>query len=265
MQSRKLFIVLIAASLFFVEKTDAQISDSDKIEISPVIPESSWILLKAKGAFQWNYGDWKDRYPYFTSIPIEVEYSHQNKWAIGANFAFTLGSQVVTDPLFKGMTNSDGYLLDLNGYPAVIRTYMRGYQSQLYLLKTHIIRSNRSSRWLIQYGGGVGHYLNYTKYVFDLNMVPLLEENNLGLFDQRAGGFTSIQKAQLSYLDNNSVSFYIGMEVFQGYGKSLRPYTMGVGQNQGTKTDGSFGLFGGIIIPINVSKQRVETTDYFLD
>lgn len=265
MQSRKLFVVLFVVSLFFSQNSKAQISDSIKIDISPVIPESSWILLKAKGAFQWNYGDWKDRYPYFTSIPIEVEYSHQNKWAIGANFAFTLGSQVVTDPLFKGMTNNDGYLLDLNGYPAIIRSYMRGFQSQIYLLKTHIIRSNRSSRWLVQYGAGGGYYLNYTKYVFDLDMVPLLEGKNLGLFDQRAGGFTTIQKAQLSYLDNNSVSFYVGMEVFQGYGKSLRPYTAGIGQNQDPKLDGSFGLFGGVIIPVNVSKQRVETTDYFLD
>lgn len=265
MQSRKLLVVLFVVSLFFSQNSKAQISDSIKIDISPVIPESSWILLKAKGAFQWNYGDWKDRYPYFTSIPIEVEYSHQNKWAIGANFAFTLGSQVVTDPLFKGMTNNDGYLLDLNGYPAIIRSYMRGFQSQIYLLKTHIIRSNRSSRWLAQYGAGGGYYLNYTKYVFDLDMVPLLEGKNLGLFDQRAGGFTTIQKAQLSYLDNNSVSFYVGMEVFQGYGKSLRPYTVGIGQNQDSKLDGSFGLFGGVIIPVNVSKQRVETTDYFLD
>lgn len=265
MQSRKLFIVLFAASLFLTQNTKAQLSDSDNGGLSPVIPESSWILLKAKGAFQWNYGDWKDRYPYFTSIPIELEYSHQNKWALGANFAFTVGSQVITDPLFEGMTNSDGYLLDLNGYPAVIRTYMRGFQSQLYFLKTHILRSNRSSRWLAQYGVGGGYYLNYTKYVFDLDMVPLLEGNNLGLFDQRAGGMTTIQKAQLSYLDNNSVSFYVGIEVFQGYGKSLRPYTSGIGHNQGSKLDGSFGLFGGIIIPINVSKQRVETTDYFLD
>lgn len=265
MQSRKLFVVLFVVSLFFSQNSKAQISDSIKIDISPVIPESSWILLKAKGAFQWNYGDWKDRYPYFTSIPIEVEYSHQNKWAIGANFAFTLGSQVVTDALFKGMTNNDGYLLDLNGYPAIIRSYMRGFQSQIYLLKTHIIRSNRSSRWLVQYGAGGGYYLNYTKYVFDLDMVPLLEGKNLGLFDQRAGGFTTIQKGQLSYLDNNSVSFYVGMEVFQGYGKSLRPYTAGIGQNQDPKLDGSFGLFGGVIIPVNVSKQRVETTDYFLD
>lgn len=265
MPSRKIFMVVFVFSLFLIQKSVAQISNSDNGIISPIIPENSWILLKAKGTFQWNYGDWKNRYPYFTSIPIEVEYSHQNKWAIGANYAFTLGSQVVTDPLFKGMTNMDGYLLDLNGYPAVIRTYMRGFQSQLYFLKTHIIRSNRSARWLLQYGAGAGYYLNYTKYVFDLDMVPLLERNNLGLFDQRAGGYSTIQKAQLSYLDNNSVSFYFGMEVFQGYGKSLRPYTMGIGSNQGTKTDGSFGLFGGIIIPINVSKQRVETTDYFVD
>lgn len=265
MPSRNIFIVAFVFSLFLIQKLEGQISDSDRGTVSPIIPENSWILLKAKGAFQWNYGDWKDRYPYFTSIPIEVEYSHQNKWAIGANYAFTLGSQVVTDPLFKGMTNSDGYLLDLNGYPAVIRTYMRGFQSQIYFLKTHIIRSNRSARWLLQYGAGAGYYLNYTKYVFDIDMVPLLERDNLGLFDQRAGGYSTIQKAQLSYLDNNSVSFYIGMEVFQGYGQSLRPYTMGIGSNQGIQTDGSFGLFGGIIIPINVSKQRVETTDYFVD
>jgi hypothetical protein len=229
--------------------------------------EKSWILMHVAATYSVNAGDWADRYPAYTALPLRLEYYHKNKYTLGADFSFYLGSQVNSAGIFPDMTDADGSLRDNNGYPAVIRYYMRGWSSRAYALKIIPLNYNaaKEARWSLQLGGGVGYTRHYTKFNFDLDMVPQLEEEYLGGYDRLTAGTQIFEQIRFQYLNNSLVSLSAGFEFLQGFTKHQRAYdfTTRSPQNQGY-FDLGIGAFIGVIIPIKLG-QTSASEEYYID
>lgn len=240
---------------------------ANRVDSSSKFEEKSWILMHVATSYNVNSGDWASRYPAYTSLPLRVEYYHRNKFTLGADFNFYLGSQVNSVGMFPDMTDNDGSLRDNNGYPAVIRYYMRGWSSRIYGLKIIPLNRNLSkeARWTLQLGGGLGYTKHFTKFTFDTDMVPQLEGEYLGGYDRLTTGTQFFEQIRFQYLDNSSVSLAAGFEFVQGLTKQQRAYdftTRSIPKQ--SNLDLGIGAFIGVIIPIKLG-QTSSTEEYYID
>jgi outer membrane scaffolding protein for murein synthesis (MipA/OmpV family) len=123
----------------------------------------------------------------------------------------------------------------------------------------------KEARWSLQLGGGVGYTRHYTKFNFDLDMVPQLEEEYLGGYDRLTAGTQIFEQIRFQYLNNSLVSLSAGFEFLQGFTKHQRAYdfTTRSPQNQGY-FDLGFGAFIGVIIPIKLG-QTSASEEYYID
>ncbi len=259
----KWVLILLLSSFINLKAQMGSISDSTRKKNE----EKSWILMHVAATYSVNAGDWADRYPAYTALPLRLEYYHKNKYTLGADFSFYLGSQVNSAGMFPGMTDEDGALRDNNGYPAVVRYYMRGWSSRAYALRIIPLNRNtkKEARWSMQLGGGLGYTRHYTKFNFDLDMVPQLEDEYLGGYDRLTAGTQLFEQIRFQYLDNSSVSLSAGFEFLQGFTKHQRAYdfTTRSPQNQGY-FDLGIGAFIGVIIPIKLG-QTSASEEYYID
>ena len=259
----KWVIILLLSGFINVKAQIGSVSDS----FGKKNEEKSWILMHVAGTYSVNSGDWADRYPAYTALPLRLEYYHKNKYTVGIDYSFYLGSQVNITGMFPDMTDDDGSLRDNNGYPAVVRTYMRGWSSRAYALKIIPLfySPSKEARWSLQLGGGLGYTRHYTKFNFDLDMVPQLEGAYLGGYDRLSAGTQLFEQIRFQYLDNSAVSLTAGFEFLQGFTKQQRAYDFTTRSipNQGY-FDLGFGAFLGVIIPIRLG-QTSSTEEYYID
>ncbi len=222
-----------------------------------------WFLLQSAIQYNINGGDWKGRYPAFTSVPLSVEYFHRHKYVVGVNYDVYLGSQVEENGLYGQMVNNNNQLLDQNGYPAVVRTYMRGFQSGVHALKSFPFKAG--SNWHLQMGGGLGYYRTHTKFVFDEDQVPQIDGNYTAGYDRLSAGWYLQEQIRIQYLNNDLVSIGIGFHTMQGSSKHLRAYDFAT-QTPGFQqfTDFSYGANAFITIPIRVQETLPEP-DYYVE
>ncbi len=227
------------------------------------ISAPKWFLLQSAVQYNINQGDWKARYPAFTSVPLALEYFHRHKYIVGANYNIYLGSQVQENGLYGQMVNNNNQLLDQNGYPAVVRTYMRGFQSGVHALKSFPFKAG--SNWHLQIGGGLGYYRSHTKFVFDEDQVPQIDGNYTAGYDRLSSGYYLQEQLRIQYLNNELVSMGIGVNLMQGSSKHLRAYDFAT-QTPGFQqfTDFSYGANLFITIPIRVQETLPEP-DYYVE
>ncbi len=227
--------------------------------------EKRWFFLHAGLGYFKTGGDWAQRYPTHLSVPLAIEYSHRSNWSLGADFSFFLGSNVNEEGLYGNMTNDSGVLIDMNGFPAVIRTYQRGYSTRVFALKNWILARSRNSRLLLQTGGGIGYYTHYTKFTFDIDQLPQIDGNFQGGYNRHTQGTQLFEQIRLQYINNDAISFTLGFEAGQGQGSRLHPYDFATQKsNSGTVTDTYWGGNFSIMIPINY-RDRITEVDYYME
>lgn len=227
--------------------------------------ERRWFFLHAGIGYFATGADWSQRYPTHLSVPLSVEYSHRSNWSFGVDYSFFLGSNVNDQNLYGDMVNDSGLLLDMNGFPAVIRTYQRGFSTRAFVLKNWILHKHRNSRVLLQTGGGIGYYQHYTKFTFDLDQVPQIDGNYQGGYNRHTQGTLLFEQIKIQYINNDAISFSIGVEAGQGNGRRLHPYDFALQKMQTQRIrDTYIGGVLSIMIPINF-RDRISEIDYYME
>lgn len=227
--------------------------------------EKRWFFLHAGIGYYATGADWSQRYPTHLSVPLSVEYSHRSDWSFGADYSIFLGSNVNDQNLYGEMVNDSGLLLDMNGFPAVIRTYQRGFSTRVFVLKNWILYKHRNSRVLLQTGGGVGYYQHYTKFTFDVDQVPQIDGNFQGGYNRHTQGTQLFEQVKIQYINNDAISFSLGFEAGQGNGSRLHPYDFAQQKMQTQRVRDTYigGVFS-IMIPINF-RDRISEVDYYME
>lgn len=266
MQKSALYLFFVLFSFWVMGNVAAKTAaDTSKKAISPIIKDKRWLFLQAGFNLNQNSGKWAERYASHVSVPIRLEYQHRNKFVLGLEHDIYLGSNVNTNNLYSGMTTEDGSLLDVNGYPAIIRTYMRGFHANAYGLKTLVLKRKNQTTWTLHAGAGLGYHYHYTKFVFDLDKLPQLEEENLGGYDRKSAGFQLSEKIRIQYFNYSSISFVLGLDFTQGQNNLLRAYDFSTKTSRNSPSiDYGFGVNFGIIIPIKIGDNQIEP-EYFTE
>lgn len=154
------------------------VSQSSSPSTSTALTRPTWVAMHVGGGFQLNAGGWRERYNANAKFDLGAEYQHKEQWLVGFNYVPYTGGWVNTDSLYGDIISNANYLFDVNGNPAVIRTYMRGFNfcatgGKIIPLKQSTLKNPRT--WSLQLIGGLGYHEHFTKFQFDKGLVPQLE------------------------------------------------------------------------------------------
>jgi hypothetical protein len=226
---------------------------------SGIYTQPPLITLQVGGGYSLSGGDWAQRFPYYTSMQLGATYQPVSNWMLGFEYEPLLGSAVNTEGIFDGINGDSGDLIDMFGFPAVVRAYQRGYNLRLWMGRAHDFKEKGTATWSWYGQLGLGHSQHYIRYQFDEGQLPQLSGEYLAGYDRLSSGLQVSQRLGLQYYNNEAISFQLAFTAHQAFTQSLRPWNYASNSaDQGTKTDLAFGLHGAIIIPIKLTGLKVE-------
>jgi hypothetical protein len=103
------------------------VSPSSSPNTTTALTRPTWVAMHVGGGFQLNAGGWRERYNANAKFDLGAEYQHKEQWLVGFNYVPYTGGWVNTDSMYGDIISNANYLFDVNGNPAVIRTYLRGF------------------------------------------------------------------------------------------------------------------------------------------
>ena len=236
--------------------------------IKTTLIRPNWVSIHLGSGYQDNAGNWAQRYACTALFDLGAEYQHKEKWLIGFNYMPYTGNTVSTDSLYGGIVGPSQNLFDINGNPAVIRTYLRGYNACLVAGKMWALRESSLSNprtWTMSVVVGAGRIEHYTKFQFDKGRLPQLENDYTQGYDGYRKGFCFSQQFRMQYMNPEALSFYVGVGTNQGITKATRDWDLGTFRAaRVTQYDLGFNFTGGLIIPIIIRQSGViKDAEYF--
>lgn len=259
-------IAFLSAQNSFAQKI-AVPGDSVKKQSSNISSSEhpSFITLGIAGGFYFGLSDLANKYPYFTTIPLSVEYQHKQQYILSLDYNIFLGSQVNTYGIFDNIMNANGDIIDINGHPALIKAYMRGYSIRAHWGKNIILKKiNKAASWSLQAGCGIGYTQNHIKYQFDQGRLPQLEGDYASGYDRMAAGWQFAERLRLQYLNNQVFSFFVGLDYTQGVSQNKRPWNFNDNIALPKSIfEQSIGINAGLIIPIRLDVKHNESEYYY--
>jgi hypothetical protein len=222
----------------------------------------SYILMKVGGGFYATSGDLAKRYSQFASIPVSLGYKSKSNLSFSLNYSPILGNNVNITGLFGDMLGPTGEILDQNGFPTIIRYYMRGFSAGATVGK--IFPAGKSSKHgSFEISAGAGMLQHYIKMQFDAGRTPQLEGLYTAGYDRLTNGLQLSQHFRWQYLNTETLSVYAGIDVCQGFTQNRRSWNFSeMAAETKVRKDIYFGLSAGIIIPVTL-KAAASESKYF--
>ena len=244
------------------------VSPSSSPNTTTALTRPTWVAMHVGGGFQLNAGGWRERYNANAKFDLGAEYQHKEQWLVGFNYVPYTGGWVNTDSMYGDIISNANYLFDVNGNPAVIRTYLRGFNfcatgGKIIPLKQSTLKNPRT--WSLQLIGGIGYHEHFTKFQFDKGLVPQLEGFYEAGHDNYRAGYCFTEQVRLQYMNPNTLSFQVGLGLIKGVTKNMREWDMGTFRAPDVQqTDFGFGINCNLVIPIIIyTKNAVRETEYF--
>lgn len=266
MFSKKSIITIFILMFILCNFANAQNTNDSSRKVNSSPDKPTWVVLSLNAGYFINFSDMGNRYPAYTCFPLGVEYQHKNKWIASLDYNLIFGTSVDIAGYFDHISNDNGYMIDAKGQQAIVNTYMRGFSARAHFGKIIPLSKNPAWRdWSILASGGLGYTQTYIQFQFDEGELPQLEGTYTGGYDRLSGGFQIAERIKLQYLNPNSLSFVVGIDLIQGVSKSLRPWNFSTNSadNQGQKEIAT-GFSLGLLIPIK-TRSKNAVPDYFLE
>lgn len=209
-------------------------------------------------SFQIPAGDLAQRYGAFNGMGFGVWRKSSNLWTIGGGFRPFFGSKVQEPNLLGSMVGPSGSPIDQNGILHVVRTYMRGYHTQIQLGRLIPLNNNLHSGIHLQ--AGYGFMQHKIKFSYDERALPQLNVPYQYGFDRLSNGWTLSFSATAQHVNlNNGISFFGGLEWVQGYTYNRRSIDIPTGKREtDLRNDALLSLRGGLLVPIFRKKKSDE-------
>lgn len=218
------------------------------------------IVMKVGGGINFGLADLGKRFPVFATMPAEVYFKSANRLTFGLAYSPLLGNRVKIDSLYGGIIGPSQILFDKNGFPGLVRYYMRGFAIQGTLGK--IIPVKQSLHAGIELRFGAGMMQHYIKARYDSESIPQIDAENRVGYDRLSNGLMFSQTINYHYLNTETVSFFVGLTLGQGFTKNRRSWDFStMRQDNVLRKDVFLGLGGGLLIPITIKTNT--TPDYY--
>jgi hypothetical protein len=251
-------IILISCLSLVQAQTPEQAAP--KVPVKKV--ESNFLILKTGGGFGLGLGDLGKRFSSWGSIPVSV-YVKKNKVTFGLSYQPFLGNRVNIGNLYGGILGNSQIIYDIDGFPALIRYYMRGFavQGKVGGLLQPTPKWKKSR---IEVALGAGMMQHRIRARFDVGSVPQLENEYAAGYDRLCNGLLLSQTVNFHYLNTETVSLFAGIEFGQGFTKNRRSWDYSTMQQDNTlRKDLYLGFHAGILIPIALKQGSKTESDYY--
>ncbi len=185
-------------------------------------------LLSVNFSGQLPYGDLKDRFGENLSIGGSLLFKTQRSWIIGLDGAYFWGKNVKEDVTAQ-MKNSDGFIIDNEGFPADLRITERGFNAYVVVGRLFPKTGNNpNSGLMINCGFG---YMQHKIKLYDANQkIAAVKGDLVKGYDRLSGGFAMHQFIGYLFLSNNRlVNFVAGFEFHEGFTTSYRKFNYDTG------------------------------------
>lgn len=179
-------------------------------------------------------------------------------WTYGGSFRPYFGGRVKEPNLLGSMVGPSGSPIDQNGILHVVRSYMRGYHTQLQIGRLLPLNDNLHSGIHLQ--AGYGFLQHKIKFSYDERALPQLNKPYQYGYDRLSNGWTLSFAATAQHVDlKNGISFYGGAEWVQGFTYNRRSIDIPNGMRETTlRRDAFLALKAGLLVPIFRKKKSDE-------
>ena len=169
----------------------------------------------------------------------------------GLEGGFIFGNRVIETNLLRGLINSQGQIVDMEGTMADVQVFERGYSMFGVVGKIiPVAGPNPNSGIMLKLGGG---YMRHKiRIQTQKNEVPQLEGDYLEGYDRLTAGPAAMIFIGYQHFSNNRrINFNIGFEMQLGFTESLRAYNFDARTSEtGRRSDALTGFRAGWTIPI---------------
>lgn len=177
---------------------------------------------------QLPFGDLGDRFGSNLAVGGSFLFKAQKTWILGAEGSYFFGRNVKENVSIH-MKNSDGFIVDNDGYPADLRITERGFNAFIVVGKLFPkLGHNPNSGFITTFGFG---YLQHKIKLYDANQKIAAVNGDIAKgYDRLSGGFAMNQFLGYLFLSSNRlVNFEAGFEFYQAFTKSYRGYNYDTG------------------------------------
>jgi hypothetical protein len=207
-------------------------------------------MLSFHFAGQIPIGDLKARFGPNMSVGGNFLFKARKTWIVGLEGSYFFGRNVNENVTLQ-MKNTDGFLVDNEGFPGDLRVTERGFNAYVIAGKLWPkLGHNPNSGLITNIGFG---YLQHRVKLYDANQKIAAADGDMQKgYDRLSGGLSMHQFIGYSFLSNNRlVNFIAGFEFYESYTKSYRGinYDTGLPDTQ-QRFDGLIGFRIGWILPL---------------
>lgn len=215
------------------------------------LPEVA-LIMKAGAGVNLGMADMGKRFPLFSDLQASLYIKTPKKFTYGFSFGELLGNRVNIDSLYGGIVGSTEIIYDKNGFPGLIRYYLRGFRLEATAGKIFDL----GKLWPhsgIEARLGVGMMQHRIHTRFDVGSLPQIEGDYKYGYDRLSNGAYLSQTIGFHYLNTETVSFFAGITFGQGFTRNRRNWDYSSMKKDNTlRTDMMIGLNAGLLIPISL-------------
>ena len=246
----------ILSVLIIVLLTKASIAQTN---LKNSVPNA--LLIHANFTATFPMADLAKRFGYMNAVGAAFDYKYKY-WLFGAESDFMFGGQIKELDVLRYLRTTNGTMITVNGELNDIPIFSRGWSVKANVGRiVPFKKPNKNSGLLFKLGFG---YMQH-KLIIDANKdrIPQLNAMYKKGYDRLCGGLNLSQFIGYLFLDNKKyINFYIGVELQEGFTKSLRPWQIDINAAlPSNRLDMMFGLKAGWIIPV-YAKEKVNKFYY---
>jgi hypothetical protein len=238
---RKILLISLLFALFTYSSAQVSIKDS-------VIRTT---ILSPSYSYMFPGGDLADRFYSNSGIGGTFMLKNKKNWVFGIEGTFLFKDSVKEKNMFDSIATSSGFLIDGNGTLADVRLYERGFYIGSKFGKLFpVLGPNPNSGILVC--GGIGFLQHRIRIENPGNVAPQIAGDYKKGYDRLCNGLAANESVGYLYMGNSRfVSFYAGLEFYQGWTQSRRSYDYDKMSKDETKRfDSLWGFKVSWIIPL---------------
>lgn len=229
-----------------------------------LVDSAKTLSLIAHYSFDFPALDMKDRYGNNNGVGAELSYKTSKNVLFALDYNYIFGNNVkIEDSIFKGISTSDGFIIDQNGMYAEVFCYERGFSviakaGYQFQLPTKYYSG-------IQVMGGGGFLQHKIRIENRENVAPQIIGDYAKGYDYlRNGPAGYLYVGYVFHANQKIIKFTAGFDCLFAFTQSRRDYLFPIqGPDKGTHFDMIYGFKLGWIINLYKSNKTENKKYYF--
>ncbi len=202
-------------------------------------------------------GDLKDRFGNNSTIGAAVLFKTKTNWLMGLDWNYIFGNEIKENNILDSISTHDGFVIDGNGYPAVISLYERGFLTSVKFGKLFPLSPKNVNSGIV-FLGSIGLLQHKIRIYNSDGAAHQVNKEYVKGYDRLTNGLSvSEYLGYMFYGERNLVNFYAGFEFTQAWTQNRRTFNFDTHSSDNSKRlDMLYGIKIGWMIPINSRKPQ---------